>query len=499
MSDALATLKDLCGPIWNLYSIRSLLYWDQQVLMPPRGGAARANQLAALERVSHELLTGPTFAAALDQAEQSATQEADRRYVRAARRAYDLAAKLPSRLVEERARATATAVEAWTEAKRDCNFAHFLPHLREVFRLTREVAEHRGYQGHPYDALIDEYEPGTTTAQIQTLFDGMRPGLVELVRAIAAAPAPSRKLLQQSFPLAEQHQFARYLLEQIGFNFERGRIDQSTHPFCSGTTSLDVRLTDRVDERMVTMSIFGSLHEGGHGLYEQGSPPEWDGTPLGGGCSLGIHESQSRLWENFVGRGLPFWTAHFPKMRSLFPEQLSGYSVEEFYRAINHVEPSFIRVEADEVTYTLHIIMRFELERALLDGSLDAADLPSAWNEKMEKTLGIRPASDRQGCLQDIHWSDGLIGYFPTYSLGNLVGAQMWKKLRSDLPQLDQQLAQGNCCALLGWLQDKVYRHACSLTPQEVIRHACGQDLDHQPFMDYLGNKYGGLYGLAPL
>ena len=493
MSDAVAPLKDLCGPIWNLYSIRSLLYWDQQVLMPSGGGGARANQLAALEKISHELLTAPAFLSALEKAE---AQDQDRRYVQAVRRAYDLAAKLPSRLVEEKARVQAMAVEAWTEAKKSGQFSVFLPHLKEVFRLTREVADHRGYKAHPYDALIDEYEPGMDTAQVEGLFNGILPSLVKLVQGIAAAKPLPRKVLQQSFPLAGQHLFSRYLLEQIGFNFERGRLDQSTHPFCASSTSADVRLTDRLDENLVTMSIFGSLHEGGHGLYEQGSPPEWNGTPLGGGCSLGIHESQSRLYENFVGRSLPFWKAHFPKMRSLFPDQLWGYEVEDFYRAINHVQPSFVRVEADEVTYTLHIVMRFEMERDMIAGTLDPADVPEVWKDKMEKYLGIRPASDRQGCLQDIHWSDGLIGYFPTYSLGNLVAAQLWSKLRQDLPQLDEQLAQGNCCSLLGWLRDNVHRHASALTPNEVIRGACGQDLNHQPFLDYLWDKFGGLYGL---
>jgi carboxypeptidase Taq len=496
MSEALTQLKDLCGSIWNLYSIRSLLYWDQQVMMPTQSGPARANQLATLERVSHELLTAPSFLSALQRAEDAATLEVDRHYVRATRRAYDLAAKLPSKLVEEKARVQAMAVEAWTEAKKREDFALFLPHLREVFRLTREVAEHRGYQAHPYDAMIDEYEPGMNTAQVESLFSGMLPGLIELVQGIARAQPVSRKILQQAFPTQNQQVFSRYLLEQIGFNFDRGRLDQSTHPFCASSSSLDIRLTDRLDERLLTMSIFGSLHEGGHGLYEQGCPVDWSGTPLGGGSSLGIHESQSRLYENFVGRSLPFWKAHFPRLRSLFPDQLWGYEVEDFYRAINFVEPSFIRVEADEVTYTLHIVMRFELERDLLAGTLDPGDLPGAWIEKMEKTMGIRPPSDRWGCLQDIHWSDGLIGYFPTYSLGNLVAAQLWSRLRQELPDLDQQLAQGNCCSLLGWLRQKVHRHASALTPQEVIRGACGQDLHHQPFLDYLWEKFGPLYGV---
>lgn len=498
MSESVHALKELCRPIWNLQGIRSLLSWDQQVLMPPRGAGPRAQQLATLEHVHHEMLTHPRLADALYTAEQSSPhQDLDRRFLRAVRRAYDLAAKVPSRLVEERARVTALAYEAWAEARKNNDFPFFLPHLREVFRLTREVAEHRGFHGHLYDAMIDEYEPGMTTAQVQSVFEAMLPGLVKLVQGIAKAPPVSRRILQQPYPLAGQHEFSRYLLERIGFDFAAGRLDQSAHPFCSASTSRDVRLTDRLDPMLVTMSIFGSLHEGGHGLYEQGSPHEWDGTPLGGGCSLGIHESQSRLWENLVGRSLPFWKANFRKMQSVFPQQLSGYHVEDFYKAINYVEPSFIRVEADEVTYTLHIVMRFELEKAMLDGSLDPADLPDAWNQKMRDYLGITPPNDSLGCLQDIHWSDGLIGYFPTYSLGNLVAAQLWIKIREDIPALDEQIESGNCIPLLEWLRHKIHRHGSSYTADEIIAEACGGPLSHQPFLDYLWEKFGTLYGIS--
>ncbi|MBS2036400.1 carboxypeptidase M32 [bacterium] len=494
MSEAITRFKELCSPIWNLYSVRSLLYWDQQVLMPGGGASARADQIAALEKVCHGMLTDPHFKSTLEEAEEAAGEDIDRRYLRSARRAYDLAAKLPSRLVEERARATALAVEAWVEAKKTNSFAHFLPHLRRVFDLTREVAEHKGYAQHPYDALIDEYEPGMTTAKIDALFGGILPSLVQLVQAIAASPPLPRRILQQAFPFQGQHEFSRYLLESIGFDFERGRLDQSAHPFCSSSTSSDVRMTDRLDEWLVTMSIFGSLHEGGHGLYEQGSPREWNSTPLAGGCSLGIHESQSRMWENFVGRSLPFWKAHFPKMRSLFPEQLWGYSPEDMYRAVNYVEPSFIRVEADEVTYTLHVVMRYELERDMITRALDPADLPQAWNEKMQKTLGITPPNDSLGCLQDIHWSDGLIGYFPTYSIGNVVAAQLWRKIRTDLPDLDRQTEAGNHAPLLGWLRHNLHRYASSVSPEEALFEATGgEELDHRPFVDYLWDKFSKL------
>lgn len=497
MSEAVTHFKELCSPIWNLYSIRSLLYWDQQVLMPGGGAGARANQIAALEKVCHGMLTDGKFKDGLEKAEGSAQEDIDKRYLRSARRAYDLAAKLPSRLVEERARATALAVEAWVEAKKNNDFKFFLPHLRTVFDLTREVAEHKGYSEHPYDALIDEYEPGMTTRKIDELFGGMLPPLVQLVQGIAAAKPSSRKILQQPYAFEGQHEFSRYLLEQIGFDFNRGRLDQSAHPFCASSTSSDVRMTDRLDEWLVTMSIFGSLHEGGHGLYEQGYPVEWNSSPLGGGCSLGIHESQSRMWENFVGRSLPFWKAHFPRMRSIFPQQLWGYTPEDMYRAVNYVEPSFIRVEADEVTYTLHIVMRYELERDMITKALDPADLPDAWNEKMQKTLGIRPPTDSLGCLQDIHWSDGLVGYFPTYSIGNVVAAQLWRKIGKDLPNLQEEIAGGNNLGLLGWLRQNVHRYGSSVLPGEAIFEATGgEELDHRPFVDYLWDKFSRLYEL---
>lgn len=499
-SEAIHSLKEACRPVWNLVAIRSLLGWDQQVMMPARGAGPRAQQLATLEHVHHEMLTAPRFADALYAAEEwlkgGTRDDLDRRFVRATRRAYDLAIKVPSKLVEERARATALAYEAWAQARQNNDFHFFLPHLREVFRLTREVAEHRGFQGHLYDAMLDEYEPGMTTNQVQALFSGLLPSLVKLVQQISEAPPLPRKILQQSFPLDGQHEFSRYLLQQIGFEFQAGRLDQSAHPFCSASSSRDVRLTDRLDPELVTMSMFGSLHEGGHGLYEQGSPPEWDGTPLAGGCSLGIHESQSRLWENMVGRSLPFWQAHFGKLQSVFPRQLSGYHVEDWVRAINYVEPSFIRVEADEVTYTLHVVIRFELEKAMLDGSLDPADLPGAWNEKMASYLGITPPNDSLGCLQDIHWSDGLIGYFPTYSLGNLVAAQLWRKVNEEVPGLQEQIAGGSCARLLEWLRDRVHRFGSSYTADEVIDEACGGVLDYQPFLDYLWEKFGKLYQL---
>ena len=493
---AMEQLRDLCRPIWNLYSIRSLLYWDQQVIMPSRGGSARAEQLASLEAVAHQLLTSPRLFDSLCLAEEHHPQGLDAAYVRAVRRAYDLAAKLPAHLVEEKARVCSRAVEAWVEAKKADRFQDFLPHLREVFRLSREVAEHRGYAQHPYDAMLDEYEPGMTMAEVNRLFSESVPRLVQLVERIQNTPQVSRKILQQAYPVEAQRAFTRYLVEAIGFEFGAGRLDQSAHPFCSSSSAVDVRLTDRLDPHQVTMAIFGSLHEAGHGLYEQGSPPEWMGSPLAGGCSLGVHESQSRLWENFVGRGRPFWKAHFPVLREHFPEQVWGYSSEDFYRAINLVEPSFIRVEADEVTYTLHIVMRFELERDMLDGTLDPADLPEAWNQKMESRLGIRPPNNRLGCLQDIHWSDGLIGYFPTYSLGNLLAAQLWNQVRSELPQLEQEIERGECGALLAWLREKIHRKGSSVWPGEVVQQVCGQPMQVQPFLDYLWGKYTDLYSL---
>jgi len=502
MGEKLAKLKERAELVWNLYGLRSLTGWDHQVMMPSGGGPARANQMAALERVAHELLVSDELRNALEGAEKEVAgrdpDDLDLCYVKAVRRKYDRYAKVPAELVEEMARTTTLAMEAWVTAKKTNDFPLFQPHLERVMDLCRRIAEARGYAEHPYDAMLDEWESGMKASQLKRLFDGLKPGLVDLVKRIRDQEVPPSKILQQRFPAEGQRKFNQLLLPAIGFDVRCGRLDESAHPFCASPSSLDVRLTNRVYEDQLPASVFGTLHEAGHGLYEQGSPAEFNGTPLKGGCSLGVHESQSRLWENLVGRSRAFWRYHYGHLVAHFPDQLSGYTAEDFYRAINEVKTSFIRVEADEVTYTLHIIMRFELELELLEGKLAVEDVPEAWNSRFESYFGIRPPTDTQGCLQDIHWSDGLVGYFPTYSLGNMIASQLWERIQRDIPDLEQQIESGDCRPLLAWLREHVHRHASKYEPTELVCRATGQDLAWEPFLSYLEKKYGEIYGLIP-
>jgi carboxypeptidase Taq len=417
--------------------------------------------------------------------------------VREIRRQYDRAVKLPKELVEELARVTTRAQQVWQEARQADDFAAFQPWLEKVVALVRQKAECIGYKTAPYDALLDEYEPGATTAEITQVFAALRADLVPLVSAILdSGRHPRRELLERDYPIAEQERFGRQAAAAIGFDFDSGRLDVTTHPFCSGIGPGDCRITTRYNPRHFNEAFFGILHEAGHGIYEQGLPAEHFGTPLGSAASLGIHESQSRLWENQVGRGRPFWEHFFPLAQRAFPAALGDVGLDDFLFAINDVQPSFIRVEADEATYNVHIILRFELEQALVRGDLQPADAPAAWNEKFTQSFGITPPNNAKGCLQDIHWSMGGLGYFPTYTLGNLYAAQFMEQARRDLGDLDGQFRAGRFQGLKGWLNDKIHRHGQRYRSAELCQRVTGRPLSHQPLMAYLRGKYGPLYGL---
>ncbi|MBX3437740.1 MAG: carboxypeptidase M32, partial [Planctomycetaceae bacterium] len=393
-----------------LGSCANLLGWDEQTYLPPQGAELRANQMALLAGMVHDRATAPRLgellvqlADAADQWGEDAPQAAN---VREARRAFDRATKMPKQLVEELSRVTILSQQAWVEARREKNFAKFLPWLKQVVSLKREEAAAVGQSGRPpYDALLDDYEPGMTTEMVQTAFAPLRDELVALVQQIAGSQQrPNHELLTREFPIEAQRSFGRRAASAIGFEFDAGRLDEAPHPFCSGIGPGDCRLTTRYDAHFFPQALFGTLHEAGHGLYEQGLPCDAFGTPLGHAVSLGIHESQSRMWENFVGRSRAFWEHFFAPAQDTFPAALAGVSLEEFYRAVNVVEPSLIRVEADEVTYNLHIMLRFELEQPLMSGDLSAEDVPGAWNEKFEQFFGLIPSDDSVGCMQDVHW-----------------------------------------------------------------------------------------------
>ena len=482
-----------------LGSCAAVLGWDERTYMPHDGSAFRGDQMALLARLTHEMSTDPKVGECLASVE-STSLAADAETpvainVREIRRAYDRAVKLPKDLVEELARVTTRAQQVWQEARANNDFPAFRPWLEQIVQLKRREADAVGYKGHPYDALLDEYEPGATAAEIRKVFAALSAELVPLIDAIGhSTRKPRREILERDYPVEVQQAFAKDAAEAIGFDFRAGRLDVTTHPFCSGIGPGDCRITTRYNPRFFNEAFFGVLHETGHGIYDQGLLAEHFGTPLGTYCSLGIHESQSRLWENQVGRGRPFWEHFFPRAQKAFPTALADVRPDDFYFAINEARPSLIRVEADEATYNLHIILRFELELNLLTGDLKPADLPGAWNERFTRMFGLTPPDDRRGCLQDIHWSMGGVGYFPTYTLGNLYAAQFMNATRAQLPGLEADFARGEFGRLKHWLNEKVHRPGRSYRSSELCRRVSGEGLRHEPLIGYLRDKYGPLY-----
>ncbi|MBK9712439.1 MAG: carboxypeptidase M32 [Kouleothrix sp.] len=502
MDDALTQLRERLAEIHDLGKAAALLSWDQQTYMPRGAVAARAEQLATLSRLSHALFiddaTGRLLDDAAPLAERQPYDSDDASLVRVARRDYEQARRLPSDFVGELSRAGATARGAWQAARQRSDFAMFQPHLERIVALVRRQADYLGYADHPYDALLDLYEPEMRAADVRRLFAELREGLAPLVKAVAANPAAvDDALLREGYDEQTQIRVGEQIIGAIGFDFERGRQDFSAHPFCTSFAPTDVRITTRVSRDQLNEALFGTLHEMGHALYEQGVSPSLTRTLLARGASLGIHESQSRMWENLVGRSRAFWQHFLPLLRRAFPEQLGGVDLEQFYRAINRSQPSLIRVEADELTYNLHVMLRFELELALLEGQLAVADLPGAWNELMGQYLGVTPPSDALGVLQDVHWSGGMIGYFPTYTLGNVISAQLFERARADLGDLDGQIAAGELGGLLGWLRRNVHAHGRKFTPNELLQRVVGGGIQAGPYLAYLRGKFGELYGLT--
>ena len=484
-----------------LDSIGSVLGWDERTYMPARGAGHRAEQMALLARLGHEQLTAARIGELLSQVEASPlvkdAESVPAVNVREIRRLYDIAVKVPSALVEELARTTTRAQGVWQEARKNNDFKTFAPWLEKIVGLKRQEAQAIGYKDVPYDALLDQYEPGATTAEVTRMFAALRKDLVPLVGAITASgKKPRPDVFQRDYPLDRQHLFGQSAAAAIGFDFTAGRLDVTVHPFCSGFGPGDCRLTTRYHLHEFNQGFFGILHEAGHGIYEQGLDAEHFGTPMGSAVSLGIHESQSRLWENQVGRSRPFWEHFYPRAQQTFPGILDDVSPDDFLFAINRVARSFIRVEADETTYNMHIILRFELEQALIAGDLKPGDVPGAWNEKFHQSFDMVPATDAEGCLQDIHWSMGGLGYFPTYTLGNLYAAQLMDKARQDLPGLDDDFRKGLFARLKTWLNEKVHRPGQKYRPRDLAQKVTGQTLSHEPLMAYLRAKFAALYGI---
>jgi carboxypeptidase Taq len=497
----LELLKKRLAEVCDLRAASALLGWDQQTFMPTGGGAARAEQLATLDRLAHELfiapVTGELLSGAKMETDRMGYDSNDSSLVRVAEREYKKASRVPAELVSEMARTTSQAMEIWAQAKIRSAYAQFRPILQRVFELNRDLAQCLGYQNQLYDALLDQYEPGLTTRTISSLFVNLKSSLVELAQSIAAKDLEiDEPFLCAEYEPGRQWDFGLEVARKIGFNFQCGRQDKSAHPFTTSFSIHDVRITTRVNDHYLPSALFGTLHESGHALYEQGVDQKLERTLLSGGASLGLHESQSRLWENQVGRSRPFWNHFYPRLMGLFPSQLSGVSAEIFYRAINRVKPSLIRVEADEVTYNLHILLRFELEMDLLEDRIGFDELPAAWNQKMKDYLGITSPDDGRGVLQDVHWASGLIGYFPTYTLGNLLSAQLFRKVQNEIPQLREEIGRGEFQHLLDWLRRHIHRHGRKYEPVELIQKAIGEPLEAEPFLEYLRNKFGEIYRL---
>jgi len=487
-------LRTLIGEVMDLRHAADLIEWDERVYMPPGGVTVHGEMSAALRRLAHEKFTSGEVGQALDAATRHVNGEdpdsTDARMVRVVARDYARATRVPADFVAEHASVVSAAQHTWAEARTRSNFAQFAPHLQKVIDLKRRYVGFFPPADHPYDVLLDDYEPGMKTADVRRLFDSLRQRQVAIIKSVAASPAPATDFLTKPYAESDIWRFAVDVVTAFGFDWTRGRQDKSVHPFATGIGASDVRITTRWVDGQPLALLFGTMHETGHALYEQGVGAEHQRTILEGGASLGVHESQSRLWENMVGRSRPFWDHFFPRLQAACPAQLGNVSAGAFHAAINRVQPTLIRVEADEATYNLHIMLRVELELALIEGSLKVSDLPDAWNARMQEYLGLTPLDDAKGVLQDIHWSAGLFGYFATYTLGNVIAAQLWERFGAVHADRDAQIGRGDFAALLSWLRTELHQHGRKFEPKELVERITGSAVDSEPYLRYLEAKY---------
>lgn len=495
----------------DLLNILNILKWDMRTQMPSGGASTRGQQLATLNKLAKEKFASDKTARLLDEAEKDvASHDADAYEVRAVqqtRQYYNIQKRIPAEIVGAIAELEPESEHAWAEARQNDDFDAFAPYLQKMLDYNIQLAEAIGYEDHPYDALVFEYEPSMTAAKLRVLFGDLKAGLLPLLEKVVAHDKPlERDLWAHDYDVDKQKAFGLEIAKKFGYDMQRGRLDIAPHPFEISFTRQDVRITTRYDDKYLPMALFGTLHETGHGLYEQNISPELTRSALAtdflgqyavGGTSYGAHEFSSRLWENQIGRSREFWQVHLPRLKEYFPEQLDGADVELFYRSVNRVKPSLIRVEADEVTYNLHIMLRFEIELGLTDRSIKVADLPEIWNAKMEEYLGVTPPNSRLGVLQDVHWSGGGFGSFPGYTVGNVMSAQVLAAAYDDMEDLAGNLAEGNYTPLLDWLTENVYQHGKAYNVTELLQRLSGEDLRVQPYVDYLNTKFADLYGFA--
>ncbi|MBF90373.1 MAG: carboxypeptidase [Flavobacteriales bacterium] len=474
-----------------------VLHWDQEVNMPPKGADFRAQQLATLSEISHNFSVDVEYGKLLEKLDgDSNLSEDEIRNVEISLKAFRKSQKYTAEFVKNHSITVSEAFQAWDKAKKENNFSIFQPMLEKLVELKREECKLLGYSEHPYDALLDQYEPDTKSSDIEKVFQDIKEKLVPFVKELMAQKQNEDAFMYQRFEQQKQWDFGIDLLKQMGYDFESGRQDLSSHPFSIHFSAQDVRITTRIDVNNLNEMIWSCIHEGGHALYEQGMLKENYGLPLGKAISLGIHESQSRLWENNVGRGLPYWKANFRLLQSYFPEELKAVNAELFYKAMNVVKPSLIRTNADELTYHLHVMIRFEIEKALIEASIEVKDLPSIWNAKYKEYLNIDVPSDSKGVLQDIHWSHGSFGYFPTYSLGSFYAIQFYNQAKEEITDLEQEIEQGNMQPLLAWLRKNVHRYGKKYSAQNLCKKITGEKLNFEHFLSYAKEKYKPLYNL---
>ncbi|MBI9043876.1 MAG: carboxypeptidase M32 [Anaerolineaceae bacterium] len=498
MTEKLALLKDKLNEIFDLEATQSILGWDQQTYMPPGGGGDRGNLLETLSRIMHEKKTSPEIKVLLEdcisEIDLGNIGSLDASLIKKSYKSFQRAERIPIEWVSEFTKTTSLAFNAWEEAREKADFSIFAQHLEKIVVLQKQYADFFTPFEHIYDPFLDCFEPGLKTMEVQEIFSTIRPQQIEIIQAIAAKPQVDDSFLRQSFSEKAQWDFGVDAATGLGYDWQRGRLDKTTHPFTTTFGLNDVRITSRVNPEFFNSFIFGTLHECGHGLFELGFDPAVRRYSLDNVSSAGVHESQSLLYENLVGRSLPFWKFYYPKLQTYFPGQLSSIKLTDFYRAINKVEPSLIRVEADEATYNLHIMLRMDLEISLLEGSLAVKDLPEAWNAKMKEYLGITPPDDAKGVLQDVHWAYGLFGYFPSYALGKLISAHIWETISKEIEDIDSHIENGDFGVLLEWLRANIHQRGVLYEPQELVQKVTGSSIDPKPFMRYLNRKYKDIY-----
>ena len=500
MNKKLIELKSIINEISDVNKAAAVLGWDQETYMPTGGIGDRANQLATLSKISHEKFTSDKVGELISKAKVEVHNENsdsdDKRLVKALDRDYQKSVKVPTSLVQEMSKASSMGQQAWAEAREKSNFSLFESHLKKIVDLRREYAMIFKPYDHIYDPLLDDFEPGLKTPDVKDIFEKLRPKQIELIRKISEKQEIDNSFLFQKYDEGRQWDFGVDVITKFGYDWNRGRQDKSTHPFTTDFGIGDVRITTRIEPEYLPSGLFGSMHEAGHAMYEQGIALNLARTPLGGGASQAIHESQSRMWENLVGRSLPFWECFYPALQKSFSKQLGNIKLSDFYKGINKVEASLVRVEADEATYNMHVMLRLEIEIGLMEGSIEVKDLPEIWSAKMKEYLGVMPANDAEGVLQDIHWSMGAIGYFSTYALGNLVSAQLWECINKDIPNLSDQIRIGDFSELLAWLRKNVHQHGAKFEPQELVQRITGSKITPEPYIKYLNKKYNEIYGL---